>query len=266
MLPALLLIGELLVAHADTADIHMRLSSDRGCIGWISSRVLLNEGCYADLQRGTGAFNLKIVKYDVPRSLDIALYDSQCSDWDLTTDKRQVLVQEGSCVPFPEVTSSTYAEFTLLERSSICGGNPDLCSGLVTVQQQFYTGARCTGAPLVDQFFEYPASGECLITNNGTMRFNINPAAPNNITQTVYSGSHNCGTPDANGNTEPFVERTYSIDGGNCYDLYSDEAPRSFMWQTYDIAGVYAASHAYRAQWMSVMVSAALVLLHHIAL
>jgi len=254
MLLVVLLIGKLLVASADTADIQMRLSSDRGCITWIDTRVLLNEGCYADTYRETGAFNLKIVKYDEPRSLDIALYDTQCSEWDLTTDKRQVLVQEGTCVPFPEATSSTYAEFTLQERSSICGG--ETCSGLVTVQQQFYTESRCQGAPVVDQFFEYPASGECLITNNGTMKFQINRAAPNNITQTVYSGSHNCGAADFNGQTHPFVERAYNIEGGNCYDLYSDESPRSFMWSTYDVAGVYAASHASQLHWKSVVVIA----------
>jgi len=256
-------------ASADTSDIHLRLFTDRNCFGdnLIEERTLLNEGCYANTYTTVGAFSLKIVDYVAPQSLDITLYPGACNAWDWSTSKRQIVIGEGQCTPFPSSTSQTYAEMTLRERSSICGGDAS-CSDLVTVQQQFYTESNCNGAPLVDQYYEYPASAECLTTHNGTMRFTVRANAPNNITQTVFEGSQNCGA-GTSGAATGYVERTYGIQAASCYNLYSDQAPRSFMWSVYDVAGVFAANSATPSSWRSwsvsftVMLATAVRLLRH---
>jgi len=200
------------VALADTMDINVVLYKDPNCFERADDMVLLDQGCYANrFDNMTKAFQLKVVVFDEKPKIDLREYINNCYEAFLFKPARTL--EGGRCERF---VGGFYVQTSLRLRSTTCEGYS--CSPISVAVQRFYSEEGCTGVVVENN--NYPLQSECMRFSNGTQAFKLGDT-DNNITQVDYLGNDGC-----NG----VLQRSYSMIDGNCYSLYSDSSPKSFIW------------------------------------
>jgi len=202
--------------NADTMDINAVLYKDANCFERADEMVLLDQGCYANRYANlTKAFQLKIVVFETGiQKIDLREYLNDCYPAYLFRPARTIHC--GRCESF---VGGFFVQTSLRLRSSTCEGYS--CSPLNTAVQSFYSMENCEG--LVMENYYYPLQGECMRYNNGSQAFSLPPGySGKNISQVDFPGNDGC-----NG----VSQRKYSMVDGQCYSLYSEVAPLSFVWQ-----------------------------------
>eukprot|EP00931_Biecheleriopsis_adriatica_P007773 TRINITY_DN109023_c0_g1_i1.p1 TRINITY_DN109023_c0_g1~~TRINITY_DN109023_c0_g1_i1.p1 ORF type:complete len:281 (+),score=44.23 TRINITY_DN109023_c0_g1_i1:29-844(+) len=198
------------LARSDTLDIEVRLYPSSSCMERIEELFVLDDGCYANLYTNlTKAYKLKITGFDDDKTLDLYEYLDDCE----TPFSPARTLSANKCVRF---VGGFFAILNLRLRSTTCEGAS--CSRLAVTHQRFYSEAGCQGLPF--QIYTYPVQNECMRWSNGTQAFAVDPTN-SNITQVDYVMNDKC---------EGDLIRQYNMENRNCYELYPDKAPRSFMW------------------------------------
>eukprot|EP00441_Pelagodinium_beii_P016446 CAMPEP_0197663208 /NCGR_PEP_ID=MMETSP1338-20131121/56523_1 /TAXON_ID=43686 ORGANISM="Pelagodinium beii, Strain RCC1491" /NCGR_SAMPLE_ID=MMETSP1338 /ASSEMBLY_ACC=CAM_ASM_000754 /LENGTH=220 /DNA_ID=CAMNT_0043241461 /DNA_START=44 /DNA_END=703 /DNA_ORIENTATION=- len=207
-----LCLGALLqLCYADTLDIDVKMYQDSNCFERRDDLLILDDTCYANLFTNlTKAYKMKIVGFD-PASQQLDLFDYTDDCQTLFTPKRTL--SAGKCERF---IAGYFGIINIRLRASTCEG-PD-CSRLAVTNQRFYSEEGCQGLPY--QIYTYPVQNECMRWANGTQVFTVDPTNTK-ITQVDYLANDKC---------DGGMQKRYEMENGLCYPLYTDRAPRSFLW------------------------------------
>jgi len=215
---ALCLAAVLETCHADTLDIDVKMYQDSNCFERRDDLLLLDDTCYANVYTNlTKAFSMKITKFDGQQEVDLFDYTDDCET--LFSPKRTLKADK--CERF---IAGYFGIIKIRLRATTCEGSD--CSRLAVTEQRFFSEENCQGLPY--QIYTYPIQKECLRWYDGTQEFSVDPGNTR-ITQIDYVGFDKCDGPPYGPNQA--TTKRYIMENGQCYPLYEDRAPRSFMWQ-----------------------------------